>query len=531
MKRKQHLLLSILSGLLLSLAWPENGFTLLIFVALVPLFIIQEKLNSNGKRGMFGYAFLSFLIWNVLTTFWIWNATKSGSVAAFVLNSLFMSLVFLAFHLSKKWLYNNRSGLWIFVFYWITWEAFHMNWDLSWPWLTLGNVFATHNQWIQWYDITGTLGGSLWVLAGNVVAFHFISFLYEKNKRKTIFWGLLFIFIIVVPISISKYQYHHYQTIHDPVQVVAVQPNIDPYTEEYVLPADTIIARNLNLAGKLIDNTTDYVLLPESTIQENIWEESIWRSPSLKKLNAFVKQYPHLSMIVGASTFRWIGQNEKKTNAARIYKKDLYYYAFNTALYIDHSSYIQIHHKSKLVPGVEMMPSWKILKPLEKLAIDLGGVVGSLQPDEHITLFSNNRTNAQISPLICYESAYGDYVTETIREGAEIIFIITNDGWWGDTPGYRQHFLMAIPRAIENRRDVAQSSTTGISGFVDQKGDILQQTNYQISTAVKETLDLNSTLTFYVQHGDWIARMATFISALVLLAAVVQGFLKRNKQS
>ena len=110
MKRILHLLLAILTGLLLSVAWPENGYTPLLFVAFVPLFFVQQRLGDTGKKGMFWYAWLAFLIWNVLSTWWIWNSTEWGSVAAFLLNSLFMATVFFLFHLSKKKLFNNQKG-------------------------------------------------------------------------------------------------------------------------------------------------------------------------------------------------------------------------------------------------------------------------------------------------------------------------------------------------------------------------------------------------------------------------------------
>lgn len=510
-------------------AWPARGFTPLIFVAWVPLFFIQQYLGNENKKGMFWYSWLAFFIWNVLTTFWIWNATQAGSIAAFALNSLFMAIVFQAFHLSKKWFFNNKRGWWILIFYWISFEAFHMNWDLSWPWLTLGNVFATKHEWIQWYDITGTLGGSLWVLAANIASFQIMNNLQHKKIMGVKINSAVFLLILFVPIVISKIEYNHYKETDHPVQVVVVQPNIDPYTEEFTLPADTIIARNLNQAKKVVTDSTDYILLPESTIQEAIWEDALWRSQSLKTLKSFLMQYPHMSIIVGASTFSWVKQGEKLTNAARLYKKGLYYYAYNTAFYLDHTQYIQVHHKSKLVPGVEEMPSWPILAPLEHFAINMGGIVGTLKTDDHLSLFTNNKEDYQICPLICYESAYGDYVAQSVKAGAQILFIITNDGWWGNTPGYRQHFLMAVLRAIETRRDVAQSATTGISGFINQRGDLLKQTKYKEAIAIKETLNLNSRLTFYVEHGDWLARGSTFISALILLGSLVQGFMRRQQ--
>ncbi|HFB62262.1 MAG TPA: apolipoprotein N-acyltransferase, partial [Bacteroidetes bacterium] len=230
----------------------------------------------------------------------------------------------------------------------------------------------------------------------------------------------------------------------------------------------------------------------------------------------------------GATTYRWLRKNEKRTPPARLYRKGMYYYAYNTAFYIDHSPYVQIHHKSKFTPGVEKMPDWFLLRPLEKYAINLGGTVGSLKGDDHITLFENNSTGTKIGTAICYESVFGDYVAEYVRQGAEILFVITNDGWWGNTPGYRQHFLFSVLRAIETRRDVARSANTGASGFINQRGDVLQRTAYWKPAVISETLHLNDKMTYYVKNGDQLARVSAYISALILLVSLVQGILKRQ---
>ncbi len=529
MKRIHLLLLSLLSGLLLAASWPQHGFTPLIFVALVPLFFVQQQLGDTGRRGMFWLAWLAFFIWNVLTTWWIWNSTHGGAVVAILLSSLFMAAIFQVFHISKKWLFNNRRGFGILIFYWISWEYFNMNWQLSWPWLTLGNVFASKHIWIQWYEFTGVLGGSFWVIVINILVFNVLQNYFSKEKIR-MFENLIILFLLLfVPLSASFYLYSHYRETRNPVNVVVVQPNIDPYTEEYGLPPAEILQKNLKLAAEKVNDSTNYVIFPESTIQGNVWEGNLRQSQSIRTLRKFIHPYPKLSVVIGASTFRWLRPNEKRTPAARFYRKGLYYYAYNTAFYLDNSPYVQIHHKSKLVPGVEKMPSWFFLKPLEKYAINLGGIVGTLKEDNHTTVFTNAETGVKVAPLICYESIYGDFVNKTVRAGAELIIVITNDGWWGPTPGYRQHFLFSVLRAIETRRDVAQSATTGISGFINQRGDILQKTAYWKAAVIARQLNLNSHLTYYVKHGDIIARISAYISALILLASVVQGILKKRK--
>ena len=529
MKRSRLLLLSVLSGLLAAAAWPAHGFTPLIFVAFVPLLALQQVLGDTHKKGMFWYSWLAFFIWNALTTWWIWNSTASGAVAAIAFNSLFMATVFQVYHLSKIKLFDNKRGFGILIFYWISWEYFHTNWQLSWPWLTLGNVFASKHTWIQWYEYTGVFGGTLWVLLANILLYRSLLFYRRRKKKMAYSTGIAFVLLLAVPLIYSQIRYSTYHEKRHPVQVVVVQPNIDPYNEEYSLPPSVVIERVLRLANQKITDSTLYVVCPESTIQEGIWEETLQHSPSVLAIKKFIAVHPKVSFVIGASTFRWLKKDEPLSNAARRYRKDEYYYAFNTAFEIDSTPFVQIHHKSKLTPGVERMPSWVILKPLEKYAIDLGGIVGTLKDEDHSTVFENAGTGLNVSPIICYESVYGEFTARTVALGANLIFVITNDGWWGNTPGYKQHFLFSVLRAIETRRSVARSANTGTSAFINQRGDVSKATPYWKQAVIRETLNANDKITYYVKNGDYLARISNFISFFVLLVAMVRGILIKKK--
>ena len=99
--------------------------------------------------------------------------------------------------------------------------------------------------------------------------------------------------------------------------------------------------------------------------------------------------------------------------------------------------------------------------------------------------------------------------------------VITNDGWWGDTPGYRQHFNFARLRAIENRRDIVQAANTGTSGIINQRGDVLAKTPYWVETTLRGTIQGNDTLTPFVRHGDRIGRFASYAFLVLCLMLLV----------
>ena len=135
-----------------------------------------------------------------------------------------------------------------------------------------------------------------------------------------------------------------------------------------------------------------------------------------------------------------------------------------------------------------------------------------------------------VAPVICYESVFGEYTTGYVKNGANALFIVTNDGWWDNTAGHKQHLLFASLRAIETRRPIARSANTGISCLINQRGDILQPTEYDEAATVKGTLLFNDTITFYVRYGDLIGRLAGFISILLLLNVIAKGALRRSQE-
>ena len=531
MKKKHLVLLSMLSGILFTLGWPVNGFPAFLFVALVPMLIIEDQISRNpnqfNKYSVFFYVYIGFFLWNVATCWWIWNSTPVAALA-WLFNAMFMGIVFQVYHYVRKHVYGVNKGYFVLPFLWITFEFIHVNWKLTWPWLNLGNGFEVYGHWVQWYEYTGILGGTLWIIIVNLLLFMAIRPV-QKTKNVIYLNVGLALTILLVPMLISYLIYYNYEETVDPIEVVISQPNLDPYTEQYTVPPVEVVERNLKLVEPLLDSNTDFVVAPESALQEAIWEGHLDWSPSLKRLNGFVEENPHLGIVIGASTFRRIPDGEKIPSSARYHEKQEFYYdRYNTAFLIDTAQLYQKHHKSKLTPGVEYMPSWGPLNFLEHLALDLGGTVGSLGIDDDQIPFPW-RDGIVIAPLICYESVYGEFTGNFVKNGANVIFVITNDGWWGHTPGHKQHLYFSSLRAIETRRSIARSANTGISCFVDQRGDLHQATKYWEPAAIKQSINLNSELTFYTRMGDYLGRISAFLSVIFILIAIV--FKIRNRKN
>ncbi len=527
---------SVLSGFLLWLSWPESGFTPVIFFALVPLLWIEYSFymnkRKNGRIKLFGYFYLTLLIWNVLTTWWIYNSTDVGSFVALGLNSLFMAIVWQLFHITKKNLGSALGYFSLFV-YWIGFEYLHLHWEISWPWLTLGNAFATHPQYIQWYEFTGALGGTLWVLAANLFFFIVTKNIFKRDllsvmrKVNSIVGLTASGILIIAPMIFSLFLYHRHVDAGDPVNVVAIQPNIDPYNEKFNGTGDEQLAKLLRLASTVADSNTNYIVAPETALPDGIWEENLRGHKQIKTIETFIKAFPKATMIVGASTYKGYDAGENRSETAHKFKdSENYYDAFNTALQIDQNDSIVVYHKTRLVPGVEIMPYHTVFGFLEKFSIDLGGTSGSLGIQKERNVFISP-AQTKVAPAICYESIYGDFMSGYIRNGAQLIFVITNDGWWGNTPGYRQHKNYGRLLAIEFRKSVARSANTGISCFINQRGDVLNETEWWKPDAIKQTLYKNDIKTFYGNHGDYLGVISSYLSFLLLLVLPVKIMVRK----
>ena len=189
---------------------------------------------------------------------------------------------------------------------------------------------------------------------------------------------------------------------------------------------------------------------------------------------------------------------------------------------IDGNADTEIFHKSKLVVAVEHTPYPAIFCKIDDL---LGGVMGRCVGQDEISLL--HAGEIPVGCAVCYESVYGEYYTDYVRKGAQAMTIITNDAWWGDTPGYRQHLSYASLRAIETRRAIARCANTGISAIISPSGEITQPTPWWEQAVISGSLPLRNDITFYVAHGDITGRVCSFVFILLLLALGVRFVTKK----
>ena len=342
------------------------------------------------------------------------------------------------------------------------------------------------------------------MLLVNILLFHTLR-LFLETKDKRLFYKRIakISLLVLLPIALSWGIYISYKEKGTPIEVVALQPNIDPYEEKYSLSNEETIALLLTLA------------------------KDISQSKELPPLHTFLEAHPQLNWIMGAAIYE-VGTDKSKIAPQTNYNpvQNYWFNDYNSAFLLNSFGIMGFHHKSKLVVGVENMPLQSLLKPiLGDIMIDLGGTVAVKTTQKTPSVLSS-LAEQKVAPVICYESIYGEYVGKYVKQGAQCLGVLTNDAWWGDTQGYKQLLSYTRLRAIETRKSIARSANTGISAFISQRGEIISSLGYGKKGALRGTVLANNELTTYVRYGDYIARLSIFVSVGILLIS----FLKKRSE-
>ncbi|KQT23929.1 acyltransferase [Chryseobacterium sp. Leaf405] len=543
----KYVLLTLISAMLLSVSWPTYGVPFFIFFALVPLLMMEHGVSkfSNYDRKswvVFGLSYLCFVIWNVVTTGWLYGAKNpdgSHSMMAVIfpvlVNSLLYSLIFQCYH----WYKNAQGTYWGLAFLvaiWMSFEKFHLGWELTWPWLNLGNVFADYPKVIQWYDTLGATGGSFWILCVNILIFYTVRTWEAGRKRKDLIKNTGFVAgLIMIPIIISLIKFTSFnEKPIGSVNVLMLQPDLDPYAEKYSQDSLTIENDLLSLAERNSKGKIDYYIAPETALpgRGSISETAFEKSIVLNNIKGFLSKHPGAVFSTGISSHKFYTNDKNLPKEAYQLNQGLWVENFNSAIQVVPNQKVEVYHKGKLVPGVEIFPYMSYLKPLLGNAmIDLGGTVASLGTDKERVAFSNPFNKGKIAPIICYESIYGEFTGEYVKKGANFLGIMTNDSWWGVTEGHKQLLSYAKLRAIETRREIARAANSGISAHINAKGEIVEDTFYGDKTALFAKVNLYDKITFYTRAGDFLSRISIFALGFLLFYFLIKKFQNRKQKS
>ncbi|MBP5517499.1 MAG: apolipoprotein N-acyltransferase [Bacteroidales bacterium] len=529
------LLLSLVSGVLLAVPYIYPHCGIVALIAFLPL-LAAEQIALREKTRHFCLCYYSaFLVWNIIATWWIWYATPAGAVAAIILNSLQMAIIFCLFRFLRKRFAGFFPYLALAIM-WCAWEHLYQDWQVTWPWLNLGNAFAQSIKHIQWYEVTGSIAGSLWILLANSLIFK--TLLNVSERCKAGWWALAAVMLAVVPIVLSHVRYASYGkkiAAFSPSmakEVMIIQPNIDPYQDKFggktQMQQDEILLR---LAKENVSDSTFLAVAPETFFNPSPKAGSIVENrpsnPTLDSIRLFAAENK-LNFIFGAVTQKNYDGVEQPTRSARHLGSYSWYDLFNTAVFAGRDSSLDFYHKSKLVILAETVPYIGKTSVLGSLGLDLGGGFGNFGTQSFRGLFVTDDGH-KIGSAVCYESVFANFFRDYVKdEGADLMTIITNDGWWKNTSGHIQHLHYASLRAIETRRDIARSANTGISAIVNQRGDIISPTPWWEECAIKGHVYPNKEITPFVRYGDVTGLLCCWLSAAFIIAGI---FVRRRRIS
>ncbi len=513
--------LSIAGGILSGLAWTDWCSGLILLVGFVPFlfvenYIYQHKMHFSHNAS-FLYLLPGFVVFTLITTGWIRVISLIAAIFVILSVAFLMSFIIWISHFVKIST-DELTGYLSMAVFWLGFEFLCTKIDFLSPWINLGNGLSKDTFFIQWYDITGVAGGTLWIILSNIFLTVFLI-KWQVNRKISVLSFFLWLLIIMGPSVFSLHRFNRIMSENKgETEVVIVQPNFDPYTEKFTIPFDVQLEKTIRLAESAITDKTTWIVTPETTVDDPVDEMNLNDNRYFIMLRELIRRHPQSAIVAGIVTTKTCGNSTKDNLQNETYskihpKKEIRY---NSAIKIDTSERAQIYHKSKLVPGFEMIPSGKLFRIIKNLFPEPGRKNWVYGIQKNRTCFSNVNDFYKIAPVICYESVFGEFITGYIKEGANTIFIITNDGWWKGTNGYKQHLSYSSLRAIETRRPVVRAANTGISCIIDIKGQITSSTEWWERTVLKGVIVPGTLITPYVKYGDVIFRLSSIISLIIL---------------
>ncbi len=510
--KKRDILLSLLSGILLILSFPNFDLELLAWFALVPLFysIEGKGLYHSFILGFFTgvISFLGIIYWIIVAVHTYGNVPLIPSGFILLLLVVYLSLFIGAFAFLTR-LIQIRSGLHTLLFTPVLWVALEYlrSFLLSgFPWANLGYSQYLNLPFIQVADVTGPYGPSFVILLVNATLFGVV----RQWSRKIFPFKEVIITVLILP-GILIYGYLRMGVVdrqiiqNPPLKIGLVQGNIDQsvkWDESFQKETLRIYEK---LSFKVAQDKPSLIIWPE-TATPFFFQDA-------KEYQPFVLDIP------------------KKTNAFLLFGTPSYKLQkgkvnhYNSAYLVSPSGeLVGKYDKIHLVPFGEYIPMQDLLFFIGSL----GEGIGDFKSGKEIYNFS--LPQGKFGVLICFEIIFPDLCRRFVKGGANFLVTITNDAWFGKTSAPYQHFSMAVFRAVENRVFVARAANTGITGVVDPKGKIVKQGGIFTEEAMSGTIRFSNQRTFYTLYGDFFAWACTVFSLLLLARASSISLRNRHRE-
>jgi len=501
---KSDMILSIISGILMSMGFPLFDFYPASWFAFVPLLY---ALQGKSIKQAFRLGTLSGLAFYLCTIYWVYHSMYHYGYLPLYLSILIMFLLCLYLSLytglfSALFNYVSSSfkvpAMMIAPAIWVTMEYARTYALTGYPWALLGYSQYKFLPIIQIADITGIYGVSFLLIAFNGVLFDVIR-TFKKSDIPLSGKALSFAIVILSLVMGSSlfYVFGKLNDKHtgDTVTLSVVQGNIPQdkkWNHEF---QRDVIDKYKRLTAKISSDSPDLIVWPETAVPFIYGRGQIYT----QEINEFQRDYDNY-LLFGAIASK---ENSRLANSSVLLSPE--------------GTVSAMYDKMHLVPYGEYVPLRKFMPFIDKLTQVSGDFEVGREPVVMETPF------AKIGNLICYEIIFPGLVRQFAANGANLLITITNDGWFGPTSAPYQHFSKAVFRAIENRVPVARAANTGISGFIDSRGRILAASDIFVETAMTQELTIGNENSIYTQYGDLFAYLCIFSTVLLLGASLYRS--------
>lgn len=524
MTNKIKLIISIFGGASLGIGFVFPSFSFLAFIGFVPFFYNLSQAKNNWSSVLF--FFIGLVVFHVIATYWLYNAYFAGPLFVQLLNPLFYTILYsLTINIFKR--YSILTKFSFFILGWLSLEYLHFHWPLSFILLHLGNVLSSYPILIQWYEYTGVLGGSLWILSVNFSIFYLLS---HKNVKSF----LSFTLILFIPIIFSLCIYYTFKTnFNKPINVALIHPNFDGKTELNKLSDEVRLKRYFTLSKNVLKKSTDILLWPENAIRHPVNIESFISSPIKSKLDSLIENYPSLHLVTGIILYEICQDTMSALRSNNAYTTHLSngvpIFTYNSIVTISQFKTFQFRSKKKLVPFEETIPYFKFLRYVRNIFPSLGGFIFTHSKTSNDIMTTNN--GISFTSIICYESGFGEFIARFSRKGSEIYFIHLNEGWYKNKIGANLFERLAILRSIETRRYIVRSSNYGVSDIISPKGEVLYFYSENKPFSFKTIAYALNKNTIYSIWGDFIGRISVILVLIAIFISIIKEIINYYKVS
>ncbi len=498
---------SILSGILLSLSFPKADISILAWIALLPLFFViikSEPLHAFWYGFIFGATFFTSLL------YWILNLLRTQTDMSFIISLLVFSLFMIILSLFPSFFsyltsvsakgFGHRA-IFIVPMIWVSLELLRNYIFGGFPWGFIGYTQSSFLSLIQMASISGVYGVSFIIVLCNAsLAFLFLE------KRKVVSWIPLLLSLIAIA-TISGWGHYSlsygYQSRGKEIPVACIQGNYGAQTSEDVTQI-AILSDYINMTIEAAKMNSRLIVWPESTAHLEIC-----CTEGYADLLSQLCHEHEIDMVLGS-----IHQSDDSEDRM-----------FNSAFHIDSSGKVAGRYdKIHLVPYGEYVPIPRVLFFVRKFV----EAAGDFSKGEEYAVMDYNGNNFSI--LICYEVIFPDAVRAFVRKGATFFINITNDSWFGKSAAPYQHFQFLILRAIESGRYFIRCASTGISGIISPKGEVLTKTEIFTKKIIKADISPIEKKTFYSHMGDWLAIACVIITLGLIVSLCFKKIISKKSQ-